>query len=351
MYLDTWHSSEMNKQPTPQDPQQPTVDDVAALAGVSKWTVLRAFKEGASISPKTRQEVLEAANSLGFRPNLLARGLKQRKSNLIGVVVDEFSNPHTLKMLNEVTVKLNQRGYITVLLNIDSQDDYRSVLGIATQLQVGGMIFLASIHTDELVTIARQMHHIPSIHVCRNTEVADVEVVNVDGYHAARKLGELLFTQGYQKFGYMKGQKETSQLLRLEGYQDYLSSVGATVSIVLETGRYDRDLAYMVMADYLRNTHAEQRIDALFCEDDVLAFGAIQAIRDFAGGQHIGVVGFDGISEAHSPTWDLTTWDQRSDLQIDEAINRLLNIEKSSGSLWKTGELKLRTSHLRKPTE
>lgn len=329
--------------------QQPTADDVAKLAGVSKWTVLRAFKENASISPESREAVLTAANQLGFRPNLLARGLKQRSTRIIGVVADEFSNPHTLRMLKEVTQQLNERGYMTLLLNIESAENYQSVLQMAGQLQVDGIIYLATIVSDELLVVAESLHHIRAIHVFRNTDSADVEVVNNDGFKAGHALGQVLLNEDYQRFGYMKGPDTASNhLLRMEGYEACLASQAKTLDVVLVAGHYDRDLAYHCMMTYLHETPADQRIDALFCENDVLAFGAIQAMRDFSPEVHIGVVGFDDIDESHTSTWQLTSWNQRADLQTAEAINRLLDDRIDEEGEWQKGELCLRRSHLRK---
>ncbi|ADU71908.1 LacI family DNA-binding transcriptional regulator [Pantoea sp. At-9b] len=338
----------MKKNNDDKKPQKATADDVARLADVSKWTVLRAFKTGASISPEAREKVMAAANTLGFRPNLLARGLKQSKTNIIGIVADEFSNPHTLRMLKEATQQLNERGYMSLLLNIESAENYQSVLQMAGQLQVDGIIYLATIVSDELLVIAKSLHHIRAVHVFRNTDTADVEVVNVDGFAAGQTLGQLLLDQGYQRYGYMKGpDTASSHLLRMEGYATSLDRAGQSLDTLLIAGSYDRDLAYRTMRDYLRSTPPSARIDALFCENDVLAFGAIEAMRDFDPQLHIGVVGFDDIDEAHASTWQLTSWDQRADRQIAEAISRLLDNETHEEGDWKYGELRLRQSHIK----
>lgn len=327
--------------------QKATASDVAERVGVSKWTVLRAFKDGASIAPRVREQVLEAANALGFRPNLLARSLKQRRTNIIGVVTDEFSNPHTLKMLSEVSHQLNERGYMMLLMNTDSQENYHSVLEMAGQMQVDGLLFLATILSDELILTAERVHHVPSVHVCRNTETTGVEVVNIDGFAAGETMGQLLLDQGYHRFGYMEGRNTlTTHLMRMEGYESALQAAGKKLDILLKCNHYDREMGWRVMSDYLRVTPAESRIDALFCENDVLAFGAMQAIRDYDANLHIGIVGFDDVEEARTTTWNLTTWAQRSDLQIAEALNRLLLAQPDEQGPWRFGELRLRQSHL-----
>jgi len=66
-----------------------TASDVAAVAGVSKWTVSRAFTEGAQVAPEVRERILKISAELGYSPNLLARSLSTRKTHIIGLVVDD----------------------------------------------------------------------------------------------------------------------------------------------------------------------------------------------------------------------------------------------------------------------
>lgn len=118
-----------------------TASDVAEKAGVSKWTVSRAFTPGASISDSARESVLAAAAELGYRPNLLARSLSQKRTHIIGVAIDEMKNPHSMMMLDMVTKQLQTRGYMALLLNITAGENYRAVMAMADQLQVDGILF------------------------------------------------------------------------------------------------------------------------------------------------------------------------------------------------------------------
>lgn len=122
-----------------------TASDVAEKAGVSKWTVSRAFTPGASISDSARESVLAAAAELGYRPNLLARSLSQKRTHIIGVAIDEMKNPHSMMMLDMVTKQLQTRGYMALLLNITAGENYRAVMAMADQLQVDGILFTATV--------------------------------------------------------------------------------------------------------------------------------------------------------------------------------------------------------------
>lgn len=327
--------------------QKVTARDVAIRAGVSKWTVSRAFTPGASISEKARESVLSIAQELGYRPNLLARGLSQKRTHIIGVVIDELKNPHSMLMLDEVTRQLQNRGYMALLLNITG-NNYYSVMSLADQLQVDGILFLGTALTPEFVSIAVEMHHIPLVQVSRNTERQEIDVVNIDGYQAGRLIARLLTAEGHQRFGYMAGPGgEEGHLQRKQGFRDELQAQGFTLELEFNTEHYVRQLSYNLVRQYLFEIPAPERIGALFCENDVLALGAMEALRDEADRPNIAIVGFDDIDEAAAPGWQLTTYSQRLDLLMEEALNRLISGKSEPDGNWKKGELRIRHSHLK----
>ena len=101
-----------------------TASDVALAAGVSKWTVTRAFKPGASIAEESRKRVMEAADRLGYRPNLLARSLATKSTQQIAVFVDDFANPHKLPFLEKLTAALQAEDRVAMLININQYFDH-----------------------------------------------------------------------------------------------------------------------------------------------------------------------------------------------------------------------------------
>ncbi|ORM71263.1 LacI family transcriptional regulator [Pantoea rwandensis] len=324
-----------------------TATDVAQKAGVSKWTVSRAFTPGASISDKAREDVLAAAKELGYRPNLLARSLSQKRTHIIGVVVDELKNPHSMMMLDEVTRQLQSRGYMALMLNITGEN-YRSVMSLAEQLQVDGILFLGTALTPEFVAIANDLHKVPLVQVSRNIGGKGIDVVNIDGYRAGKVIARLLLEQGHQRFGYMAGPGgEEGHLQRKMGYVDELKAHGHELDLELETEHYDRMLGYQAMQRYLLEMPVSQRVDALFCENDILALGAMAALRDISPEIQLALVGFDDIEESEIPGCDLTSYSQRLDRLMHEAICRLIDGKGSEKSGWEQGEIRIRRSHLK----
>ena len=95
-----------------------TARDVAAVAGVSTSAVSRTFTKGASVSPVTRNKVADAARRLGYSPNLLARSLTTKRTELIGLVSNNFENPLFLEIFDHFTRRLQQRGLQPLLANL-----------------------------------------------------------------------------------------------------------------------------------------------------------------------------------------------------------------------------------------
>lgn len=321
-----------------------TASDVAKEAGVSKWTVSRAFTEGASISSKNREKILKIAERIGYRPNLLARSLSKQRTNIVGLVVDNFDNPHKLLMLNTATEELQKNGKTALLLNITGKNCYASVLAQADQFQVDGLIFLGTVLSDELLTLARDIQHIPLVVLGRSSNLNDIQIINTNDEDAGARIANLLLDQGHKKLAYMAGPEGSSTHLgRLEGYKTTLASQGIQLDAIFTAGSYIRQRGYDLMSSYLRETPCENWIDAIFCENDILAIGCLDAIRDNKA--KIGVVGFDDIELATAPSFKLTTYKPPLLEMIKLAIDRIEKPKKNDNQKL-MGSLVIRESHL-----
>lgn len=324
-----------------------TAMDVARHAGVSKWMVSRAMTPGASISASAKEKVLKAAEELGYKPNLLARSLSTRSSNIIGLVVDELANPHLLPVIDEVTRQLQRQGFIAMMLNISSHKSYERTLSLAEQFQVSALIFLGTLLTDELVALARDIKHIPLIVMYRNSNDPNIQVVSTHGYQAGQEIADLLLQQPLQRIGYMAGPKSESTLLRrFEGFRDRLIEHGLPVSHYLQAEHYQRTQALALMTTYLQTTPAAQRMQAIFCENDILAMGTLEALHAAGLAGQMGVIGFDDIDLASSPLYDLTSYRQPMHALIAEVMTRLKAPRSQPLHCLIEGELVVRGSHL-----
>jgi len=141
----------------------------------------------------------------------------------------------------------------------------------------------------------------------------------------------------------------SSPLFRFEGFRDRLGAAGLQVRPVPQAEHYRREEGAKAMARYLAATPPEARVEALFCENDVLALGALDTLRSHGAAGQIAVVGFDDIDLAATPGYDLTTYRQPDEALIAEAIRRLTTQEATNPRFLAPGTLVLRSSHLRRP--
>jgi DNA-binding LacI/PurR family transcriptional regulator len=321
-----------------------TASDVAARAGVSKWTVSRAFTEGASISESAKARVIKAAEELDYQPNLLARSLSKQRSNLVGVVVDEIENPNLSLILNRITTALQDAGFLTVIINISKHDHTKKLLNQAAQFQVDALIFLGTVLKDELVSYAQKIQHIPLIVMYRNASDPHLQVVSTDGFRAGQAIAHCFMNEGFTRFGYLAGpQSETTKLRRQEGFKAALEAEGHHLHATLPAEHYCRQEGYDAMHRYLQNTPAADRIHALFCENDILAIGAMDALHET--GTSMAIIGFDDIDLAASSRYLLTTYRQPIDQLIKETLKRIQHPKLSPERYLIEGELILRNSH------
>ena len=131
-----------------------TAKEVAKLAGVSVSAVSRTFTEGASVSPQTREKVLTATRMVGYTPNALARSLMTKRTELIGLVCDNFDNPLFMEIFDLFTRRLQQYGRRPLLANLSGgirTDGALAMLGHGLRLLARGFDHFAE-------TVLRVLH-------------------------------------------------------------------------------------------------------------------------------------------------------------------------------------------------
>ena len=298
-----------------------TLKDVAERAGVSRAAVSRVFTHGASVSAKTRAKVVLAAGELGYSPNILARSLTTRKTQLVGLVSNNFHNPVFLQIFDLFTRGLQEAGLRPLLVNLsDETDPKRSVL-LLRQYSVDGVI-VASSHVRDGFAAAFQAAGVPVVHAFgRATAAPVVAVVGIDNVGAGRMAAMTLMARGYRRIGFMGGPQDASTTQdREQGFVETAAAEGVSASVSF-AGAYSFDAGRTEMARLLRAPRAE----AYFCADDVLSIGALSAIRD-AGLDVPGEIGVIGLNDMAMSGWagiDLTTIHQPFAAIVDAAIQMI----------------------------
>lgn len=309
---------------SPQSPpiRRPTAHDVARLAGVSQAAVSRSYTPGASISEATRRRVLEAAEELGYRPNLVARSLIKSRSTLVGVVIPHLDNPFYATLLELLTEQLARAGYRPLLFTTPMSAFADPVLDEVLNFNLEGLILVSSSISSELGAQCRRFG-LPVVQVNRvsgEDEVASVVGANAEG---AAQIARFLIAGGHQRFAFMAGLEASSTNIQREGgFRRGLAEGG-------------RELAHRVVANYSFEQALEaarvllsapDRPDALFCANDNMAIAALSVARSEFGlepGRDISIIGFDDFRLAALPEFALTTYRQPAPEMAAAAVEML----------------------------
>jgi DNA-binding LacI/PurR family transcriptional regulator len=283
-----------------------TARAVAERAGVSMSAVSRTFTEGASVSEKTRAKVLAAAAALDYQPNVLARSLMTRRTDLIGLVSNNFANPAFMEVFDLFTQRLQQRGRRPLLANLSAGEETARALDMLLQYNVDGAIVASSTLPPALVQACLDARLPVVLAFGKFRGKQPVNVVGVDDVQGGRLAGELLLERGYRRVAFLGGPRTASSTSgRLKGLRIALRKAGRRPVAETSGAAYSHEAGIAGMRELLR----QGGIDSVFCGDDILAMGALDACREagIAVPESIGVVGFNDIAMAAWPAYDLTT--------------------------------------------
>lgn len=283
-----------------------TIRDVAARAGVHPSTVSRVFSGNAQISQATRQRVLEAAQSLNFQPNAIARSLSVRRTNTIGVVVPHvfsgyFSDiffPQLMAGLLEITY---ERGYRLLVSGCDGyQDEHIQALDILATRQADGIVVTSS-RLDVDTVGELQRHNTPLVLIGHPpAHHADVAWVDADNLQATQQVIAYLAAQGHRRIAYVGGDPDSSVVKeRLEGYLQGMSQAGLPVSDGwIDYGYFAEDGGYQAVERTRRNP--DNAPTAYYAANDLMAVGILRGLceRGIRVPEDVSIVGTNDSPES-----------------------------------------------------
>jgi DNA-binding LacI/PurR family transcriptional regulator len=302
--------------------KQANATEVARLAGVSQSTVSRVFTPGANVSEKARRRVLEAAKELGYRPNALARGLIMNKTNMIGLVMGNIHNPFYPEILDKFTRGLGEKGYHVLFVHTKNDEIQQEEISQFLEYNVEGVIVTDALLSSNVVSQLSE-NDIPIILFNRYIQRFPCHAVCCDNYNAGKQIGEYLWERGHRHVAYIAGHRNTSTSYdRERGFCEVLNRYG--IEPVVEEGNYTYEEAYQAA---LRLLKRDSRPEAIFCANDIMALGAVDAVKSLGMSipNDVSIIGFDDITMASWPPYSLTTWKQPVDEMIAATIRILLS--------------------------
>ena len=292
--------------------------EVAKHAGVSRSAVSRAFTPGASVSAKKREKIMQAAEALGYQVNDLARGLLARKSRLVGLVVTNPELGYRSHLVAALTKALIQRGSVPIVINTGNTEEEL----VAAQKTLFGYraeatIILSGSPPSSFVDLARRNGQ-PLVVLGRSETGADD--VNIDNESAGREAARFFLENGARRLAYASVLPRTPTTVERErGFRFEIELNGLEVTV--GDGGYSNYAGGQEAARQLFS--GPNRPDAVFCFNDLVAFGLIDHVRQNTGLDipgDVSVIGFDDIPEARWDAYNLTTFRQDPAVMAAHAV-------------------------------
>lgn len=296
--------------------------DVARHAGVSQATVSRVFSNSDKVSPETREKVMAAARKLGYKPNVIARSLITQRTNIIGFVMADITSPFYPYVLEKFSQRLQDEGRQVLLFNAAPGQSVDDLLPMALQYQVDALIITSATLSSEMAVECVRMGT-PVILFNRYVVGAQASAVCCDNVQGGRLAADLFLDAGHRRPAYIAGRPDTSTNTdREKGFTDRLRERGVT-RWLREQGYYTYQSGFDAARRLLQREDAP---DAIFCANDIMALGAMDAARHELGigiPDALSVLGFDDIPAADWPSYDLTTIRQPVNRMIDATLDLL----------------------------
>ena len=295
--------------------------DVARAARVSQSTVSRVFTPGMPVSDAARAKVLAAARKLGYRPDAIARSLITRRTNIIGIVMADITNPFYPNVLDQFTSRLQNLGRQTLLFNAATGRDVDDTLPFVLQYRVDAIIItsatLSSAMADECARLGT-----PVILFNRYIPNSKASAVCCDNLAGGRLVADLLVKAGHKRIAYIAGRANTSTNVdREKGFGARLSECNVN-DWLREQGEYTHESGYAAAKRLLTCVDPP---DAIFAANDIMAMGVLDAARELGVRvpDQLSVIGFDGIPAGEWHAYSLTTIRQPVEEMIDATLELL----------------------------
>jgi DNA-binding LacI/PurR family transcriptional regulator len=308
-----------------------TATDVARLAGVSQSAVSRAFTPGASIAPDTREKVAEAARSLGYRPNAIARSLTTRRSRIIGVAAAYLQNHFYPDVLEALSRGLQARGYHLLLFTPDAGRHADPQLEEVLAWRVDALILASTTLSSALAEQCR-MAGIPVLLFNRTSRGASVSSVTGENLRGGRLIAAFLAAGGHRRPGFIAGIENSSTSRdRERGFTGWLAENGEPPPL-REVGLYRFDAAAAAARRLLARP---DRPDAIFCGNDHMATAVAEVARHEFGlriPRDLSLVGFDDTGPAQWPSFSLTSFSQPLQPMVDAAVAMITALIENPGT-------------------
>lgn len=284
-----------------------TLKDVAKAASVSIKTVSRVMNNQGEISEATRQHVQQTIDELGYQPNRLARALLDGKTNLIGIIIPDITDPFFTEFILSAENTARHHNYSIVLCNANRNPDQElQYINVLAEHQVDGFLIAGSRMDHEQLTGIIEKYKVAVLSPQRLPYAGSF---TLDDYDGARELCRYILSLGHRKIGFLSRAWEGDFNNRFNGIADEYRAAGFSPDDIVRITTQDISVE---SGEKLTQQLVEQfpGVTAVLCYNDVLAIGGLRACLRMGKmvPKDLSIVGFDDIPEARRAYPALTTY-------------------------------------------
>ena len=298
--------------------------DVADLAGVSIAAVSRAFTPGASISLATKERVIEAADKLGYHPNVIARSLNRRRSNLIGLLMSGWNNFGYVDILRLLSEKLEAQGYEVILKSVLERDRIEDYVRQLLQYQVAAITVVSEVLPAAIASECAR-RGVPVVLVNRIGRGTGTSAVSLDGVQLGHRIADFFVERGHQRIALLRGRDDIDFLDDTMGaITERVAASGNCRVTACLTGVLGYEAGRRCITELCER---QTQPDAVFCTADDTAVGVLDGARvdlDLRVPEDLSVIGNGSRAVASWAGHELTTVDYPSSEVIDDCLKILL---------------------------
>jgi LacI family transcriptional regulator len=300
-----------------------TIYDIARAAGVAKSTVANALSGKGTVSEATRQRILQCAQEMGYRPNVLARSLYNHKTLTIALVLPTITNPFYPEIIEAIEQTASERDYQTLFSNthLNFERARQQMERMMSRWVDGYIIMGCSMESADVVRYFQQGLPIVLCDWQENEVPEGLPQVSVDFYRAGQLAARHLLDLGHRRVAVIAD--DPQQTLRVAGFTSVLGEAGLALSPAMQaTGASTLESGYAAARQLLQQP---ERPTAIFATTDWMAFGAIDAALD-AGlrvPEDISIMGLDDLMFSAHLRPPLTTVAVPKNQLAREAVNLL----------------------------
>lgn len=309
-----------------------SIKDIAQEAGVAISTVSNVINNSRFVTSQTKEKVLNAIKKIGYRPNIIARGLRIHSTRTVAVIVPDISSSFFSQVINGIEEIARKRNYTMILgcTSFDFNEEER-ITNILLDSFIDGFIFFSGFDNYELIKKIYD-RNIPVVALDKDLGETDIPTVVIDNFAAAQSCVDYLCSLGHKKIGYVSFtyDNQTTVRKRFEGYINGLkkNNISFDPDLVLmnqEMRLHETVSTYETARNFLKKGNIPT---AFLTVADMFAFGLLRALKDegFKVPLDVSVMGFDNILFSQYSDPLLTTLKQPKKLMGNIAMNLLLDI-------------------------